>query len=68
MEEKVSRMERLHHDLAMFLNRDDDSMTMTIYKKEAEKLEQYIYEFDIPVTTERKPITSEKVVFVIKKE
>lgn len=70
MEEKISRMESLQNELDSFLNRKDSSMTMTktVYKKEAEKLEQYIYEFDKPVTTEKKVISAEKVIFVIKKE
>lgn len=67
MEERASRMERLYHDLDIFLNCDDDSMTKTIYKKEAERLERYIYESDIPVTIERKPISAEKLMLVIKK-
>lgn len=70
MEEKISRMESLQNELDSFLNRKDSSMTMTktVDKKEAEKLEQYIYEFDKPVTTEKKVISAEKVIFVIKKE
>lgn len=70
MEEEISRMESLKNELDSFLNRKDSSMTMTktVYKKEAEKLEQYIYEFDKPVTTEKKVISAEKVIFVIKKE
>ena len=70
MEEKISRMESLQNELDSFLNRKDSSMTMTktVYKREAEKLEQYIYEFDKPVTTEKKVISAEKVIFVIKKE
>ena len=67
MEERASRMERLHQDLDIFLNCDDESMTKNIYKKDAERLERDIYESDIPVTIERKPISAEKVMLIIKK-
>ena len=68
MDERVSRMERIFHDLSMFLNRDNQEITMTIYKKEANKLKRLIYECDIPVTIEEeKNVTAEKVTLLIKK-
>lgn len=69
MEEKVSRMEMILLDLSMFLNRDSQSITMTMYKKEAEKLKCRIYECDMPVTIESEnAITAEKVSLLIKKK
>lgn len=68
MEEKISRMERFQEEVDTFLDSEDTSLTITAYKKEAEKLKKYIGNLDTHVESEIRTITAEKVIFVIRKE
>lgn len=68
MEEKISRMERFQEEVDTFLDSEDTSLTITAYKKEAEKLKKYIGNLDTHVESEIRTITAEKVIFAIRKE
>ena len=56
--ELVSQSNNLTEKIAMFLNRDDDSITLDICKNEEIKLKRYIDQQDIQVGIEIEKIPS----------
>lgn len=66
--ELVSQSNNLTEKIAMFLNRDDDSITLDICKNEEIKLKRYIDQQDIQVgiEIEKNPSSDEMKVTLTK--
>lgn len=68
MHDIPSRTDRLYENLSMFLNGDDKTWSKKIYKKELIKLERYLYQQDIPVTLEKKDLSTGMVEITLTKK